>query len=50
MLVIAKVLACIQICYSQFFSNKKWAEFEMKKWVYQSVYFLPVCRAGHNGK
>ena len=33
MLVIVKVLACKERYYSQFFSNKKLAEFEMRKWI-----------------
>lgn len=33
MLVIVKVLACIERYYSQFFSNKKLAEFEMRTWI-----------------
>lgn len=32
-LIIIKVLACIEKYYSWFFSSKKWAEFEMKKWI-----------------
>ena len=33
MLVIIKVLTCVERDYSQFFSHKKWAEVEVREWI-----------------